>query len=121
MKTHSRRPTIKSLLRDLFSEERALAMDTFVCETPFELQKLRAAALRGDRSMLAELGYTLRQTSARVGAQAFAQQAAHLQMLVAEGAGNAIVSTVLQRLQVAYVVIAPQMRAHLRELARLQV
>ena len=120
MRTQSR-PAIKSLLRDLFGEERTFAMDAFVCETPFELQKLRSAVMRGDRTMLAELAYKLRGASARVGAQALAQQAAQLQMLVNEGAASAILSTVLQRLQVAFVVIAPQMRAHLRELARLRV
>jgi HPt (histidine-containing phosphotransfer) domain-containing protein len=121
MKTHSRSLQVRNLLRDLFSEKRALAMDAFVSEIPFELQKLRSAVLRGDRPMLAELGRALREASARVGAQAMAQQAAQLEILVGEGAGNAIVSTVLQRLQVAFLVIAPQMRAHLREIARLQV
>lgn len=108
------------VMRNLFSDHAALAIDAYVFETPFELQRMRAATLRRDFAVLRETARGLRVASARVGAQAMAQQAAQLEVLAGERARPSVVSTVLQRLHVAFTVIAPQLRAFLRDKQRLE-
>jgi len=107
------------VLRDLLGEDSTLAIDTYLCETPFALQKLNSPVMRRNVEFLAQTARVLRKASAQAGAQTMAQLAAQLENAHADSASLSVAHTVLQRLQVAFVTIAPQLRAYLREKERL--
>ena len=96
-------------LNEVACEDRSFVVDTYLCDTPLQLETMRSAVAGRDLPMLSRAARSLRSSSERVGALEVARIAQRLGAVVGYRGSADDCALLIGRLQAAFEKIAPQL------------